>query len=112
LDWAGWGRILVDLARTSPKLRVVRVADVIAQAEDFARERGLPFSSTFDDVLADPRVQAVVLATPHSQHTAQIIAAARSTRDKPACGSNHSRRCAVCQSISRTTSAVACRPPH
>ena len=78
LGW--WGRILVDLARTSPKLRVVRVADVNPQAQDFARERGLPFSSSFEDVLADPQVQAVVLATPHSQHTAQIIAAARSGR--------------------------------
>lgn len=78
LGW--WGRVLVDLAQTSPKLRVVRVADVSPQAQDFARERGLPFSSTFEDVLADPEVQAVVLATPHSQHTEQIIAAARSGR--------------------------------
>lgn len=78
LGW--WGRVLVDLASTSQKLCVVRVADVSPQAQDFARERGLPFSSTFEDVLADPKVQAVVLATPHSQHTAQIIAAARSGR--------------------------------
>ena len=78
LGW--WGRVLVDLAQTSPKLRVVRVADVSPQAQDFARERGLPFSSTYEDVLADPAVQAVVLATPHSQHTEQIIAAARSGR--------------------------------
>jgi predicted dehydrogenase len=75
-----WGRVLVDLARTSQKLRVVHVADVNPQAQDFARERGLRFSSTFEEVLADPEVQAVVLATPHSQHTAQIIAAARSGR--------------------------------
>ncbi len=78
LGW--WGRILVDLARTSPKLQVVRVADVSPQAEHFARDRDLPFSSTFEDVLADPRVEAVVLATPHSQHTAQIIAVAGSGR--------------------------------
>jgi predicted dehydrogenase len=78
LGW--WGRILVDLARTSPKLRVVRVADVNPQAQDFARERGLPFCSTFEDVVADPQVQGVVLATPHSLHTGQIIAAARSGR--------------------------------
>ena len=78
LGW--WGRVLVDLASNSQKLRVVRVAHVSPQAQDFARERGLPFSSTFEEVLADPQVQAVVLATPHSQHTAQIIATARSGR--------------------------------
>jgi predicted dehydrogenase len=78
LGW--WGRVLVDLASTSPKLRVVRVADVSPQGQEFARERDLPFSNNFEDVLADPQVQAVVLATPHSQHTGQIVAAARSGR--------------------------------
>lgn len=75
LGW--WGRIIVDLVRGSGKLRVVRVADVDPQAAGFARERGLPCSASFDDVLADPAVQGVVLCTPHTQHTAQIVAAAR-----------------------------------
>jgi len=75
LGW--WGRILVDLARQSGKLRVVRVADVNPQAQAFAKERELPFSPGLDDVLADPAVQAVVLCTPHTQHTDQIVAAAR-----------------------------------
>ncbi|MDE2604915.1 MAG: Gfo/Idh/MocA family oxidoreductase [Burkholderiales bacterium] len=75
LGW--WGRIIVDLLARSDKLRVVRVADVSPQAEAFARERGLPFSSTFEQALADPEVQGVVLCTPHSQHTDQIVAAAR-----------------------------------
>lgn len=75
LGW--WGRIIVDLARRSDKLRVVRVADVSPAGESFARERGLPFSASFEDVLRDPAVQGVVLCTPHSQHTDQIVAAAR-----------------------------------
>lgn len=75
LGW--WGRIIVDLVRGSEKLRVVRVADVNPASEAFARERDLPFSSRFEDVLADPQVQGVVLCTPHSQHTGQIVAAAR-----------------------------------
>ena len=75
LGW--WGRTLLDLASTSAKLRVVRVADVNPQARDFAAQREVAFSPRFDDVLADPAVQAVVLCTPHSQHTDQIVAAAR-----------------------------------
>jgi len=59
LGW--WGRIIVDLARNSEKLRVVRVADVNPQAEAFARERDLPYSPRFEAVLADPKVQGVVL---------------------------------------------------
>jgi predicted dehydrogenase len=75
LGW--WGRIIVDLARQSGKLRVVRVADVSAQARAFAAQRDLPFSSNFGEVLTDPAVQGVVLCTPHTQHTDQIVAAAR-----------------------------------
>jgi predicted dehydrogenase len=75
LGW--WGRIIVDVVRQSDKLRVVRVADLSPQAQGFAKERGLAFSFTLNEVLADPTVQAVVLCTPHTQHTDQIVAAAR-----------------------------------
>ncbi len=75
LGW--WGRTLVDLASRSARLRLVRVADVSPQGADFAAQRELPFSPTFEDVLADPLVQGVVLCTPHTQHTGQIVAAAR-----------------------------------
>jgi predicted dehydrogenase len=74
LGW--WGRIIVDQVRGSDRLRVVRVADTNPQSESFARERGLPFSPSFEQVLADPAVQGVVLCTPHTQHTDQIVAAA------------------------------------
>jgi predicted dehydrogenase len=75
LGW--WGRILVDLAAQSDKLRVVRVADVNLQAQGFAKERDIQFSSSLDDALRDSAVQAVVLCTPHTLHTDQIVAAAR-----------------------------------
>lgn len=78
LGW--WGRIIVDLLSRSEKLRVVRVADVSPQGEAFATERRLPFSSSFEQVLQDNNVQAVVLCTPHTQHTDQIVAAARAGR--------------------------------
>jgi predicted dehydrogenase len=75
LGW--WGRIIVDLLATSSKLRVARVADIGPAGQAFADERKLPFSTRFEDVLSDPAVQAVVLCTPHTQHTDQIVAAAR-----------------------------------
>ncbi len=75
LGW--WGRTIVDLAGRSDRLRLVRVADVSPQAAQFAAQRQLAFSPKFEDVLADPQVQGVVLCTPHTQHTDQIVAAAR-----------------------------------
>ena len=47
-----------------------------ASAEDFCRDKGIPLRDRFEDVLADPSIDAVVLATPHSQHAAQVMAAA------------------------------------
>jgi len=78
LGW--WGRIITDLARGSQRLRVVRVADVNPASEGFATERGIPFSATLEAVLTDPAVQGVVLCTPHTLHTDQIVACARAGR--------------------------------
>ncbi|RZL91931.1 MAG: Gfo/Idh/MocA family oxidoreductase [Variovorax sp.] len=74
LGW--WGRIIVDLLSGGEKLRVVRVADTSPAGEAFAAERDIAFSSGFEHVLGDPAVQAVILCTPHTQHTDQIVAAA------------------------------------
>ena len=77
LGW--WGRTIVGTLRDSAKLKVVHVADVDAKTGEWARQQGLRFSADLDGVLADPAVHAVILATPHSLHSAQIarVAAAR-----------------------------------
>ena len=38
---------------------------------------GLALTTRYEDVLADRSIDAVVLATPHTQHAAEIVAAAR-----------------------------------
>ena len=48
-----------------------------AAAEDFCREKNVTLVDSFDAILADRSIDAVVLATPHSQHEAQVRAAAR-----------------------------------
>jgi predicted dehydrogenase len=73
LGW--WGRVIVPLAKTSQKLRVVRVVDPDPKAASFASEQNVPLC-TFDEALKDPAVQGVVLCTPHTLHTEQIIKAA------------------------------------
>jgi predicted dehydrogenase len=73
LGW--WGRIIVPLAKTSRNLRVACAVDPDPKAAAFAAEQGVPLKS-FPDALGDPAVQGVVLCTPHTLHTEQIIAAA------------------------------------
>jgi len=47
-----------------------------AAAENFCRAQGVALVDSFEQVLADATVDAVVLATPHSLHECQILAAA------------------------------------
>ncbi len=73
-----WGRVLVSSVQgKSDRIRFVRgVTRRPALAKEFAREQGFRVDDDYAAALADPAVGAVVLATPHSQHVAQIEQAA------------------------------------
>ena len=73
-----WGRSLVASVQGKSKdLRFVLAhTRTRATAEGFCRGQGLALVDSYEQVLADPNVDAVVLATPHSLHESQIIAAA------------------------------------
>jgi predicted dehydrogenase len=73
-----WGRNFVEsIHGKSTHLRFVRAVEpAVENARAFAAAHGLPLDAEFDVVLIDDRVQAVVLATPHSAHLPQVIAAA------------------------------------
>jgi predicted dehydrogenase len=73
-----WGRSLVaSVQDKSEDIRFVAAyTRTRATAEDFCREHGVPLIDGYEQVLADPNVDAVVLATPHSLHEGQIMAAA------------------------------------
>jgi predicted dehydrogenase len=70
LGW--WGRIIVSLLKTSSKLRLAAVVDPFVREEGVIRD--------FDEALRNPQVQAVVLCTPHTLHTDQIVRAANAKK--------------------------------
>ena len=76
LGW--WGKTLVESITNSDAIRFVAGATrtVTPEVEAFAKKQGLRLLTNYDAVLADREVDAVVLATPHSMHGAQVIAAA------------------------------------
>src|SRR4030095_12110243 len=74
LGW--WGRVIVPLAKSSAKLRVVAVADPDPAAAEFPRQQSVPLLKSYEAVLGNPEVQGVVLCTPHTLHTDQIVRAA------------------------------------
>jgi predicted dehydrogenase len=74
-----WGQSLVGAVQgKSTRIRFVHgVSKEPDQARDFAARHGFALSTDLADALADPAVQAVFLATPHSLHVEQVIAVAR-----------------------------------
>ena len=76
LGW--WGKTLVKAARDfGAPIRFVRGVTLEPDTvRDFAAEHKIAIGTSFDEVLADPQIQAVILATPHSKHRAQVEAAA------------------------------------
>jgi predicted dehydrogenase len=100
-----WGRTLVAAAQgKSDKLRFTRaVSRDPARHRDFASGHRLELVRGFESVLADPRIEAVVLATPHSLHCEQILAVAGAGKavfcEKPLCleAADAARAIAACE---------------
>jgi len=78
LGW--WGRVIVPLAKSSAKLRVVAVADPDPAAADFAARQDIALAKSYEELLRNPEVQGVVLCTPHTLHTDQIVMAANAKK--------------------------------
>ena len=73
-----WGQNLVaSVQGKSDAIRFVAgTTRTPAKAIEFAAKHGIWMVDSYEQVLADGDIDAVVLATPHSMHSAQILAAA------------------------------------
>jgi len=74
-----WGKAIVEAVQgKSPHLRFVRgVSREPETVRAFAQAHDFPLSTELADAVADPRVRAVVLATPHSLHVDQVMTVAK-----------------------------------
>jgi len=72
LGW--WGKTLVKAAKDfGAPIHFVRGVSLEPDTvRDFAKEHALTLGTSLEEVIADPQVQAVILATPHSKHRAQV----------------------------------------
>ena len=75
----GWGRNLVNHTQgKSPKIRFVAgCTRSVDKAKAYADDKGFAVTDDYAAVLADPKIDAVVIATPHTVHAAQVIQAAK-----------------------------------
>lgn len=97
-----WGRRLVDSCqvRGQPVGTNLQFSQAVVRSSDkhrdYCADQQLTIQESYESVLADPDIDAVVLATPHSQHYIQITAAAAAGKhvfvEKPfTLGSEHAR---------------------
>lgn len=73
LGW--WGGTLANAAKAAG-LEVVSCYSPSDRKHAFAQEHGCRAAGSWDELLADPEVEAVLLATPHSTHADQAADAA------------------------------------
>ena len=78
LGW--WGQKIVRDLADNAHVQVVLGIDPRDEGRVFAGQAGLDAGADLAEALADDRVQAVVLCTPHKMHAAQIVAAAEAGR--------------------------------
>jgi len=79
---AGLGRIgkihLKNLCRNFSEINVVAVMDVLEESKSIADEFGVPrFVQNFDDLLATPDLDAVVICSPTDTHADYVVKAAQ-----------------------------------
>ena len=72
-----WGRKLVEASLGHERIAIVRAVEAdIGNARSFCAKHHLELGDNVDAVLADRGIDAVLLATPHSLHPAQVTACA------------------------------------
>src|SRR5271154_1987667 len=75
MSW--WGKKMLTVLGAAPSdIRVVRAIEPnLDTARALCADKGVALTADYVDALTDPEVEAVVLATPHAMHGAQIEAA-------------------------------------
>jgi predicted dehydrogenase len=93
IGYGWWGKTIVATLQSSPLLNVAMVIEQDEaprlDAQTLGTTAGFTVSSTFEDAIHNPKVEAVILCTPHKLHAAQITAAAKAGKhvfcEKPLC---------------------------
>lgn len=72
-----WGRTHAEILHSLPHVELRTVCDVVEErAREVARSLGLTHWTTrFEDVAADPHIDAVTVVTPEADHLAPVMAA-------------------------------------
>jgi predicted dehydrogenase len=93
IGYGWWGKTIVATLQSSKLVKVEMVVEQEPLAYEAAKalgdQSGFSVSSSYEDAISNPNVDAVILCTPHKLHSAQITAAAKAGKhvfcEKPLC---------------------------
>ena len=73
-----WGQLLVNSSKNSKLIKFTYgVTRTPSKVKDFCENHDILLADDYETILAGAHVDAVVLATPHTQHFDQIVKAAQ-----------------------------------
>lgn len=78
LGW--WGVRVCDVLADSSVITVVAATDPVSEARTTVATRGIATYETYGELLADSRLDAVILTSPHQAHAEQVVEAAATGR--------------------------------
>jgi predicted dehydrogenase len=74
LGW--WGCTIINSLKSSEIIRIIAGVDVYTRREALcSNEHGLKFYEHIDSALSDPKIDAIIIATPHNLHEEMFLAA-------------------------------------
>ena len=93
IGYGWWGKTIVATLQSSALVKVEMVVEQEPLAYEAAKalgdQSGFSVSTSYEDAISSPNVDAVILCTPHKLHSAQITAAAKAGKhvfcEKPLC---------------------------
>jgi len=101
IGFGWWGKNLAKAIETSGShiQFTMIVSKELDDAQEYVTEHQITLSDQYEDALSNPNITAIVLATPHSLHAEQIIAAAKSGKhifcEKPLALTHHDAERAI-----------------
>ena len=76
LGW--WGNTITRALKESKKIQIVSGVDIDEeQGEKWTKHHNIKFYKHIDDVLEDPKIKAVIIATPHGLHEEMFLASVK-----------------------------------
>ena len=67
LGW--WGSTITKSLKESKKIKIILGVDIDEKhGSDFAKQHGISFHNHIQGALEDPKIKAVIIATPHGLH--------------------------------------------